>query len=50
MSLSAERGWLGGWVVKRGEDLGHLYSLDMFPHVSFHATSTLIKKGGKFTN
>ena len=35
MSLSAERGWLGGWVVKRGEDLGHLYSLDMFPMYLF---------------
>lgn len=40
-------GWVGG---KKREDLGHLYSLDMLPHVSFHATSTLIKKGGKFTN
>ena len=35
---------------KKREDLGHLYSLDMLPHVSFHATSKLIKKGGKFTN
>lgn len=35
MSLSAERGWLGGWVVKRGEDLGHLYSLDCSPMYLF---------------